>query len=173
MPTQLPLSSHRIPEGPALGTVKCSVRPSAEPLCAMRLAGEPSGLCNPRVGPNVIMLSSAAKPDPTTMTSVPVGARVGDNASMRGDPEIFIADASGANPKRATANKGGNSSPAWNPKTGAQIAFVSGRTGLPQIYTMETDGTNLQRMTEGGYAVSPSWSPNGSSRTSGGFRAPS
>ena len=33
--------------------------------------------------------------------------------------------------------------------------------GLPQIYTMESDGTNLQRLTDEGYAVSPSWSPNG------------
>src|SRR5438034_11770085 len=86
MPTQLPVSSHRIPDGPVLGTVKCSVRPSAEPLCATRFAGEPSGLCNPRVGPNVIMLSSAANPDPTMMTSVPADPRVGDRASMRGEP---------------------------------------------------------------------------------------
>ena len=43
----------------------------------------------------------------------------------------------------------------------ADCAFVSGRTGLPQIYTMESDGTNLQRVTDQGYAVSPSWSPNG------------
>ena len=38
---------------------------------------------------------------------------------------------------------------------------MSGRTGLPQIYTMESDGTNVQRMTDQGYAVSPAWSPNG------------
>ena len=52
-------------------------------------------------------------------------------------------------------------SPVWNRKTNAQIAFVSGRTGLPQIYTMEADGTNQQRMTDQGYAVSPNWAPNG------------
>ena len=52
-------------------------------------------------------------------------------------------------------------SPVWNRKTGAQIAWVSGRTGLPQIYIMEADGTNVQRMTDQGYAVSPAWSPNG------------
>jgi TolB protein len=89
------------------------------------------------------------------------GSKLAFSSSMRGDPELFIADASGANAKRVTANKGGNVSPVWNPKTGSQIAFVSGRTGLPQIYTMEADGTNLQRITDTGYAVSPSWSPNG------------
>jgi TolB protein len=99
----------------------------------------------------------------TTQTAAwsPDGLKLAFSSSMRGDPEIFIADASGANPKRITANRGGNSSPVFNPKTGAQLAFVSGRTGLPQIYTMEADGTNLQRMTTTGYAVSPSWSPNG------------
>src|SRR5712671_3975528 len=56
---------------------------------------------------------------------------------------------------------GTNLSPAWSRKTGAQIAWVSGRTGLPQVYTMEADGTNVQRLTDQGYAVSPAWSPNG------------
>jgi TolB protein len=89
------------------------------------------------------------------------GTLLAFSSSMRGDPEIFVSDPSGANPKRITAFQGGNVSPVWNPKTGTQIAFVSGRTGLPQIYITNSDGTNLQRMTETGYAVSPSWSPNG------------
>ena len=70
-------------------------------------------------------------------------------------------DSSGANLKRITSFKGPDVSPAWNRKTGAQIAWVSGRTGLPQVYTMESDGTNVQRLTDQGYAVSPAWSPNG------------
>jgi TolB protein len=48
-----------------------------------------------------------------------------------------------------------------NRKTGAQIAWVSGRSGLPQIYVMDADGANVQRLTQQGYAVSPAWSPNG------------
>jgi TolB protein len=89
------------------------------------------------------------------------GDKLAFSSSMRGDPEIFVAEASGANPRRLTAYTGSDVSPVFNPKTGAQIAFVSGRTGLPQIYIMEADGTNLERLTDGGYAVSPSWSPNG------------
>ena len=38
---------------------------------------------------------------------------------------------------------------------------MSGRSGLQQIYTMGSDGTNVQQFTDQGYAVSPSWSPNG------------
>ena len=89
------------------------------------------------------------------------GTKLAFSSSRGGDPEIYVADASGANLRRMTTAKGPDVSPVWNRKTNAQIAFVSGRTGLPQIYTMEADGTNQQRMTDQGYAVSPNWSPNG------------
>lgn len=89
------------------------------------------------------------------------GTKLAFSSSRTGDPEIYVSDANGTDPKRVTEAKGPDVSPTWNPKTNAQIAFVSGRTGLPQIYTMEADGTNVQRMTDTGYAVSPSWSPNG------------
>jgi TolB protein len=91
----------------------------------------------------------------------PDGAKLAFSSSRTGDPEIYVADASGGNLKRMTANKGPDVAPVWNRKTGAEIAWVSGRTGLPQIYTMEADGTNVQRLTDEGYAVSPAWHPNG------------
>jgi len=75
--------------------------------------------------------------------------------------EIYVSDTLGESAHRLTDSTGPEVSPSWNRKTNAQIAFVSGRTGLPQIYTMESDGTNQQRVTDQGYAVSPSWSPNG------------
>ena len=89
------------------------------------------------------------------------GGKLAFSSSRGGTPEIYIADASGANPHRLTDSKGPDVGPTWNRKTNAQISFVSGRTGLPQIYTMEADGTNQQRVTDQGYAVSPSWAPNG------------
>jgi TolB protein len=89
------------------------------------------------------------------------GTKIAFSSSMAGDgSEIYIADASGAAPKRLTNGKT-DVSPVFNPKTNAQIAFVSGRSGLPQIYIMDADGSNVQRVTDQGYAVSPSWSPNG------------
>jgi TolB protein len=91
----------------------------------------------------------------------PDGTRLALSSSRGGSSEIYVCDASGANLHRITASKGPDVSPVWNRKTGAQIAFVSGSTGLPQVYSMEADGTNQQRMTDQGYAVSPNWSPNG------------
>ncbi|MFC1997172.1 protein kinase [Chloroflexota bacterium] len=43
-----------------------------------------------------------------------------------------------------------------------QIAFTSNRTGLPQIWIMNFDGTELRRITDTQQgACQPSWSPNG------------
>jgi TolB protein len=91
----------------------------------------------------------------------PDGTKLAFSSSRTRDAEIYVVDNSGAGSKRITSFPGPDVSPAWNRKTGAQIAWVSGKTGLPQIYTMEVDGSNVQRMTDQGYAVSPAWSPNG------------
>lgn len=90
------------------------------------------------------------------------GARLAFSSDRpAGDSEIYSSDASGGGVRRLTNFRGPDVSPTWNPKTNSQIAWVSGRTGLPQIYIMDADGANVQRMTDGGYATSPSWSPNG------------
>ncbi len=91
----------------------------------------------------------------------PNGREFAYSSSRSGDPEIWIADSNGGSSRRVTNFHGPDVSPTYNPKSGAQIAWISGRTGLPQLYIMETDGSGVQRMTDGGYATSPSWSPNG------------
>ena len=89
------------------------------------------------------------------------GAKVAFSSSRSGESDIWVADASGASPRRITSSHGPNVAPTWNPRTNAQLAWANGHNGLPQIYTMDQDGANVQRLTDGGYAVSPSWAPNG------------
>ena len=89
------------------------------------------------------------------------GAKIAFSSSRSGDPEIWITDAAGGSAHKITSFRGPDVSPTWNPRTNSQIAWVSGRTGLPQIYTMDQDCANVARLTDGGYAVSPSWSPSG------------
>jgi TolB protein len=104
----------------------------------------------------------------------PDGSKLAFASSMAGDTNIYTINADGTGLRRLTYSRGVDIAPVWNPTTGAQIAFVSDRTGLPQIYMMDADGANQRRITTGGYAVSPSWSPNGQAlafswrRTGGG-----
>ena len=90
----------------------------------------------------------------------PNGKEIAYSAASGGPFNIWIADSNGNLARRVT-NFHGDTSPTYNPKTGDQIAFISGRTGLPQLYIMNSDGSNVQQMTDGGYVSSPSWSPNG------------
>jgi TolB protein len=89
------------------------------------------------------------------------GAHLAFSSSRSGDSELWVADANGTNLHSVTSMRGPNVAPTWNPRTNAQIAWVSGITGEPQIYTMDQDGANVQRLTDTGYAISPSWSPSG------------
>jgi len=93
----------------------------------------------------------------------PDGSQLMFMSSMSGNPELYISDTSGQRPKRLTFSNGANTSPSWNPKTGQQVAFVSDRGGIPQLYTMNADGSSQSKvdLPDMGYVIDPAWSPNG------------
>jgi Tol biopolymer transport system component len=60
-----------------------------------------------------------------------------------------------------TRAQGLNFDPVWSPD-GSKIAFVSGRDGNSEIYTMNSDGSNPARITNSTSSdVGPTWSPDG------------
>lgn len=80
-----------------------------------------------------------------------------------GAADIYKIDLSGDIVKRLTTGPAGaiNVEPTLNPD-GSKIAFSSERGGRPMIYTMDSDGGNIKRLTfDGEYNASPSWSPDG------------
>ena len=93
----------------------------------------------------------------------PDGTQIIFSSSMQSNPELYVCDVNCNRPKRLTQSNGANMSPAWNPKTGQTIAFVSDRGGSPQLYLMNSDGTGAAKidLPEKGYVIDPSWSPNG------------
>ena len=95
----------------------------------------------------------------------PDGLQVMFSSSMQGNTALYVTDASGNRPKRLTfASTGADTSPAWNPKTGQTVAFISDRsTNHPQLYLMNADGTDPQKidLPDMGYVIDPAWSPNG------------
>jgi TolB protein len=97
------------------------------------------------------------------------GKKLAFSSSMDGNQEIYVAETDEAalkrgsfRIKRLTFNNSIDTSPTWSP-TGRQLAFVSDRGGTPQIYTMDAEGSNVQRVSFGGsnWHDAPAWSPAG------------
>jgi serine/threonine-protein kinase len=105
-----------------------------------------------------------AVPDPL------VGARSGDNAPIvyqsliDGKWRIAVKDGLNGEARRLTGGDANDFNPAFSPD-GSRIAFNSDRdsgpNGAHSIYTMNLDGSDLKRITQG-TGRSPSYSPDGS-----------
>jgi TolB protein len=95
----------------------------------------------------------------------PDGQQIAFMSSQNGDPEIYTIASDGTHVHRITFAAGVNTSPAWNPKTGKEMVFVSDRggDGVPVLYQMNSDGTNVAKiqLPDMGYVIDPAWSPNG------------
>jgi Tol biopolymer transport system component len=74
--------------------------------------------------------------------------------------QIWVMNADGTSAMAITTSTGGNTFPSWSPD-GTKIAFMSYRTGSPQIFTMNVNGTNQVQLTNVAGNTYPSWSPDG------------
>ncbi len=92
----------------------------------------------------------------------PGGSILALTQTVGSDSEIFTIDpATGRELARLTSSPGIDVSPSFSPD-GSQIAFVSERSGGPQIYVMNKDGSGAHRVSfQGSQNTSPSWSPKG------------
>ena len=67
--------------------------------------------------------------------------------SMRdGNPEIYVMNADGSDPKRLTIEAADDYTPVFSPD-GEKIAFTSERDGDQEIYIMNPDGTDQVNLT--------------------------
>ena len=79
-----------------------------------------------------------------------------------GAAQLFMANADGTNFHRLTSSGVIEVEPKINPKTGLDLVDVSGRSGLPQVYKMSIEGTDVKRLSAGtGEATNPAWNPDG------------
>ncbi len=75
-------------------------------------------------------------------------------------PEIYVVEVSSRKYTSLTQGEGGTD-PTWSPD-GTRIAFNSFRDGNNEIYTMSSDGNDVQRLTYTDWAeAEPAWSPDG------------
>ena len=75
---------------------------------------------------------------------------------------IFIANLDGTGFRPISSLSSIDTEPKVNPKTGAGLVLSSGRSGPEQVYRMNMDGGDVERLSEGtGEAGNPSWHPDG------------
>jgi TolB protein len=75
---------------------------------------------------------------------------------------LYMTDVNGGAMQRLTETRAVEVEPKVNPKTGAELLFVSGRGGPQQIYRMSLEGADPLRLTTGeGEAGNPAWHPEG------------
>lgn len=75
--------------------------------------------------------------------------------------DLWLLDRSGRRIRNLTNHEADDLDPSWAPD-GQRVAFVSNRSGRPQIYVVRLDGTGLERMTFAGpYNTGPDWGPSG------------
>jgi Tol biopolymer transport system component len=95
----------------------------------------------------------------------PDSKRIAFSSHKDGNFDIYVIDANGRNQRRLTNNRHKDFQPSWSPD-GKRIAFISDRDGhvhegwsTDEIYVMDADGSNQQRLTNHpNNDYSPSWS---------------
>lgn len=81
-----------------------------------------------------------------------------DSWDDTGNRDIYLMNADGSHLMNLTQDPGEDLGPSWSPD-GSQIAFLSTRDGPSGIYVINTDGTNLRRLTYHDADREPFWSP--------------
>ena len=82
--------------------------------------------------------------------------------SIDGWVQICESDIGGGNMRRISHVRAIEVSPKVNPKNPSDVVFISGRGGSEQLWRMNIDGGDMERLTPGdGYVSNPAWSPNG------------
>ncbi|HEU5184982.1 MAG TPA: hypothetical protein VFU01_10465 [Gemmatimonadaceae bacterium] len=79
---------------------------------------------------------------------------------------VAVSYPGGGDPRRITIGRGSdNVSPSFSPD-GRRLAFTSSRSGHPEVYTADVDGSNVELLTtylagDQSYRSNPTWSPDG------------
>ena len=97
-----------------------------------------------------------------TPSFTPDGKHMLFSATVDGWLQIVQTDLNGGNLTRLSRVRALEVSPEVSPTTGRDVLFISGRSGIEQLWRMSIDGGDIEMITSGeGYVANPAWSPNG------------
>ena len=107
---------------------------------------------------------------PIQLVNQPAVSADGSLIAFSWRDEIWSAAIDGSNWQRLTNHPASDSQPLFSPD-GQQLAFVSTRTGAPQVFVMQVDGTLPRQVTfhTAGYTLAD-WFPDGQSLLAVGSR---
>ena len=93
----------------------------------------------------------------------PVSSPDGRTLAFHVGRDVHTMPASGGALRRLTTDPANGMYPSWSPD-GTRLVFMSWRHGKTEIFTMNADGSDQQRLVsmDTGDAVDPRWSPDGS-----------
>jgi Tol biopolymer transport system component len=155
-PSTQPPSTATIPSSPIaqLATATVTLVPSA--------TSQPVAVASPTDSPQPVP-SETASPTPPVVVARSVPS-IAYQARMPGEARwsVFVMSSDGSERiALAEGQSGFLSAPTWSPD-GSQIAFVSDRDGNPDIWVMDSDGSNQVNLTShDAKDHSPAWSPDG------------
>jgi Tol biopolymer transport system component len=157
----------RLTKNPGIDTTP-SWSPDGKKIAFSRAIGSPTGLIGtPQIstmnadGTGASQLTSAG--ENTTPAWSPDGTKIAFTSTRDGRPQIYVMSPDGSGQLRLTKNLGIDTTPSWSPD-GKKIAFsraIGSPTGIPQISTMNADGTGASQLTSAGENTTPAWSPDG------------
>lgn len=107
--------------------------------------------------------AAAARVTRTKSAWFPVFSPDGRTLAFHVGRDVHTMPASGGELRRLTTDPANGMYPSWSPD-GRRLAFMSWRNGKTEIFTMNADGSDQQRLVsmDAGDAVDPRWSPDGS-----------
>jgi dipeptidyl aminopeptidase/acylaminoacyl peptidase len=96
--------------------------------------------------------------------SVAFVVSVFDKAKNTKNDDLWVVDVAGGRPRQLTTHEKADKMPSWSPD-GRRLAFVSARTGAPQVWVLPLEGGEPRQVTsfKTGVAARPIWSRDGRS----------